>query len=129
MTISVMLLLSLLSYHGRLVITLERARAVALVARVSVRGAPWSAANRLHGQRTGAFSWRPVLGLSRKTDQFRLDPTQNCAPGWWCDRMSSVYSPQTLEMLRHLPTYDQQPGFIPHAYQAPTPSLPPSKPP
>ena len=33
----------------------------------------------------------PVLGLSRKTDQFRLDPTQNCAPGWWCDRESSVY--------------------------------------
>ena len=31
-----------------------------------VRGAPWSAANRLHGQRTGAFSWRPVLGLSRR---------------------------------------------------------------
>ena len=56
-----------------------------------VRGAPWSAANRLHGQRTGAFSWRPVLGLSRKTDQFRLDPTQNCAPGWSCDRESSVY--------------------------------------
>ena len=52
-----------------------------------VRGAPWSAANRLHGQRTGAFSWRSVLGLSRKTDQFRLDPTQNGAPGWWCDRV------------------------------------------
>ena len=58
---------------------------------IMVRGAPWSAANRLHGQRTGAFSWRPVLGLSRKTDQFRLDPTQNCAPGLWCDRESSVY--------------------------------------
>ena len=54
---------------------------------VSVRGAPWSAANRLHGQRTGVFLWRPVLGLSRKTDQFRLNPTQNCAPGWWCDRV------------------------------------------
>ena len=94
-----------------------------------VRGAPWSAANRLHGQRTGAFSWRPVLGLSRKTDQFRLDPTQNCAPGWWCDRVSSVYSPHTLEMLRHLPTYDQPPGFVPRAYQAPAPSLPPSNPP
>ena len=94
-----------------------------------VRGAPWSAAKRLHGQRTGAFSWRPVLGLSRKTDQFRLDPTLNCAPGWWCDRVSSVYSPHTLEMLRHLPTYDQPPGFVPHAYQTPAPSLPPSNPP
>ena len=57
----------------------------------SVRGAPWSAANWLHGQRTGTFSWRPVLGLSWKADQFRLDPTQNCAPGWWCDRESSFY--------------------------------------
>ena len=35
----------------------------------------------------GAFSWRPVLDLSRKTDQFRLDPTQNCAPGWWFDQV------------------------------------------
>ena len=55
---------------------------------------PWSTmecSQPLHGQRTGAFSWRPVLGLSRKTDQFRLDPTQNCAPGWWYDRESSVY--------------------------------------
>ena len=26
-----------------------------------VRGAPWSAANRLHRQRTEAFSWRHVL--------------------------------------------------------------------
>ena len=60
---------------------------VSQTSRESVRGAPWSAANRLHGQRTGAFSWRPVLGLSRKTDQFRLDPTQNCAPGWWYDRV------------------------------------------
>ena len=33
-------------------------------------------------------------------------------------------SHHTLEMLRHLPTYDQPPGFVPHAYQAPTPSLP-----
>ena len=67
-----------------------------------VRGAPWSATNRLHGQRTGAFSWRPVLGLSRKSDQFRFDPTQNCAPGWWCDRESSVYH-LALEMWCQTP--------------------------
>ena len=73
-------------------------RLVELDATSGVRGAPWSAANRLHGQRTGAFSWRPVLGLSRKTDQIRLDPTQNCAPGWWCDRESSVYH-LALEMF------------------------------
>ena len=101
----------------------------AIYASFSFRGSQWSAANRLHGQRTGAFSWRPVLGLSRKTDQFRFDPTQNCAHGWWSDRVKSVYSPHTLEMLRHLPTCDQPPGFVPHAYQAPTPSLPPSNPP
>ena len=55
--------------------------------RCDVLGAPWSAANQLHGQRTGAFLWRTVLGLSRKTDQFRLDFTKNCAPGWWYDRV------------------------------------------
>ena len=54
---------------------------------ICVRGSPWNAANRLHGQRTGAFTWRPVLGLSRKTDQFRLDPTQNSAHGRWYDRV------------------------------------------
>ena len=31
----------------------------------SIRGAVWSAANRLHGQRTGDFSWRPVLRYSQ----------------------------------------------------------------
>ena len=91
----------------------------------SVRGAPWSAANRLHGQRTGAFSWLPVLGLSRKTDQFRLDPTQNCSPGWWCDRESSVYH-LALEMYSGI---FRQMSFVPHAYQTPAPSLPPSNPP
>ena len=33
------------------------------VRRLCVRGAPWSPVNRLHGQRIGAYSWRPVLGL------------------------------------------------------------------
>ena len=42
--------------------------------------------------------------------------------------VQSVNSPHTLEMLRYLPTYNQPPGFVPHAYQAPTPSLPPSSP-
>ena len=92
---------------------------------VCVRGAPWSTANRLHGQRTGAFSWRPVLGLSRKTDQFRLDPTQNCAPGWWCDRESSVYH-LALEMYSGIFRHATN---VPHAYQTPAPSLPPSNPP
>ena len=43
-------------------------------------------------------------GLPKKIDQFLLDLTQSCAPGRWCDRMSS---PCTREVLRHLPTCDQ----------------------
>ena len=58
--------------------------------RLCVRGAPWSAAYRLHGQLTGAFLWRPVWRSSQKTDQFRLNPTQNCAPARRCNRVSSV---------------------------------------
>ena len=42
----------------------------------------------------------------RKTDEFRLDPRQNCAPGRRCDRMSSVCSPCIQEILLHLPTCD-----------------------
>ena len=100
-----------------------------------VRGAPWSAANRLHGQRTGAFSWRPVLGLSRKTEKFRLDPTQNCAPGLWCDRESSVYH-LALEMysgifrhaLSRMPTKLQlhpclHPTHHSHDYHTHTPTV------
>ena len=68
--------------------------------------------NRLHGQRTGAFSWRPVLGLFRKTDQFRLDPTQNCAPGWWCDRESSVYH-LALEMYSGIFRHATNPLALP----------------
>ena len=31
------------------------------VSSLSRKPRPWSVANQLHGQRTGAFSWRPVL--------------------------------------------------------------------
>ena len=46
-------------------------------------------------------------GLPRKTDKFRLHPTQCCAPEWRCDRVSSLSSSHTLEVFRHLPTYQQ----------------------
>ena len=48
----------------------------------------------------------------------------------WMVVRSGVISvfPTHFEMLRHLQTYDQPPGFVPHAYQAPDPSLPPSNP-
>ena len=88
---------------------------------------PWSAANRLHGQRTGAFSWRPVLGLFRKTDQFRLDPSQNCAPGWRCDRESSVYH-LALEMysgiFRHATNPWLCPACLPNTSSIPAPIQP-----
>ena len=94
----------------------------------SVRGAPWTAAKRLHGQRTGAISWRPVLGFSRKTDQFRLDPTQNCAPGWWCDRESSVYH-LALEMYTGIFRHATMrlatcPSCIPNTSSIPAPIQP-----
>ena len=91
----------------------------------SVCGAPWSAANRLRGQQTRVFSWRPVLSLSRKTDQFRLNPTQNCAPGWWCDRESSVYH-LALKMysgiFRH--ATNLCPACIPNTRSIPAPFQP-----
>ena len=40
----------------------------------SVRGAPRRVANRLHGQRTGAISWRPVL---RPIQEDRPIPTRH----------------------------------------------------
>ena len=44
-------------------------------------GAPWSAVNRLHRHRTGAFSWHPVSRHSPEDQQIRLDHTEICAPG------------------------------------------------
>ena len=46
----------------------------------------------------------PCQCLLWKTDQFRLDPTQSCAPRKRCDRVSS---PRTCKVLWHLPIYDQ----------------------
>ena len=85
------------------------------------RGAPWSAANRLIGQRIvpDLSSGIPCFGFSRMTDQFRLYPTQSCAPVRRCDWVSSVSSHRTREVLRHLPTCEQPSGFVLHAYQPP----------
>ena len=49
----------------------------------------------------------PCWGLPRKSDQFRLDPTQSYPPGRRCDRVWSVSPPCTREVLRHFPTCDQ----------------------
>ena len=57
-----------------------------------IRAAPWSA------QPTDCMDNEPELsldvkckGMPRNTDQFRLNPTQSCAPGRGCDQVSSVY--------------------------------------
>ena len=49
----------------------------------------------------------PCQGLPLKTDQFQLDSTQSSAPRRQCDRVSSVSSPRTREVLWHLMTCDQ----------------------
>ena len=52
-------------------------------------------------------------GIRVKDDQFGLDHTQNRSLGRWWDQMSL---PCTQEVLRHLPTCNQPPGFVLHAY-------------
>ena len=92
---------------------------------ISVHGAPLSAANRLHGQRTGGFSWRPVLRLScgRPTNScltllsyyvhityirsYYVHTFQSYAPERWCDRLSSVYHLALGKCSGNGPTCDQ----------------------
>ena len=66
--------------------------------------APWSAANQLHGQRTGAFSW---LLSEEWPISTQLNSTQRWAPEKWCNWLSSVFSHNTQKVLRHLLTCDQ----------------------
>ena len=42
--------------------------------------------------------------LPQNTEQFRIGPTLSCAPGRRQDRVSSVSSPRTQEVPRHLLT-------------------------
>ena len=46
----------------------------------------------------------PFQGLPRKTDKFRLELAQSCAPGGRYDRVSSVSSLRTSDVLQHLST-------------------------
>ena len=50
---------------------------------------------------------RGVLCSGLKTDQFRLDPTQSCAPGRRYGRVSSGSSPRSREVLQDFPTPNQ----------------------
>ena len=95
----------------------------------SVRGAPWTAANRLHGQRTRAFSWRPVL---RPFQEDRPIPARPY-PGLcnWMVVLAVVISVFTLHSEHAQAPPDMQPtppGFYQHAYQPPPPSMLPPLP-
>ena len=81
----------------------------------SVRGAPWSAANQLHGQRTGAFSWHPMLTSFQEDQPILARPYPELRT--WMVMRSGVISVFTSHSPA--PTCDQ------HAYQPPPPSSPP----
>ena len=80
-----------------------------------VRGAPLNVANRLHGQPTGAFSWRPVLRPFQEDQPYSEQRT------WTA--VSSVSIPRTLKVLRHLQTCHQPPSHCP-AWILTTTSIP-----
>ena len=88
-----------------------------------VSGAPWSAANRQHGQRTGAFSWLPVIWPSQKDRPIPVQPCQEMFT-WKAVRPSVIsVSPRTRDKLRHLPTCNQPLGLC-HTYIPPFTSIP-----
>ena len=66
--------------------------------------------------------------LSRKIDQFRLDPTQSCTLRRRCDRVSSMSSFHTRYLLQHIPVCDQPrlpcPACILSTTSVPDPSQP-----
>ena len=93
-----------------------------------VCAAPWSVANRLHGQRTGAFSWLPVL-RSFQDDRpipARPYPELRIWKAMWSGVIS--VSPRTLEVLWHIPTCDQPPAPCPSCIPSTTYILVPSQP-
>ena len=87
-----------------------------------VRGVPWRAANRLHGQRTGAFSWSPVLRPFQEDQPIPARPYPELRT--WKVAWSGVFSvsPHTREMPQHLTTCGQPPWFC-HACIPPTTSI------
>ena len=61
------------------------------------------------------FPWH---GLPWKTDNFRLDPNQKCAP-LWLDRVSTVSSPRIREGLQHGGVVDPIPCVSTHRISDP----------
>ena len=72
----------------------------------SIRGAPWSVANRLQGQRTGA-SWSPWFRSYPEDRPILIHPTHSCAPDGRCDLVSSVFISHSREVLLYFLTCDQ----------------------
>ena len=85
--------------------------------------APWSVASRLHGQRTTAFSWHPML---------RPIPRRPTNSGSTLTRAAHLEGGViSCHQCLHLvlgkcgsTTRNATPGIVPHAYHPPPPSLP-----
>ena len=89
-----------------------------------VRGAPWSAANRLHGQRTGAFSWRLCKAFpGRLTNSGSTLPRTAHLDGGVIGIIS--LSSRTRNVLWHLLTCDYAcPACLPNTSSIPAPIQP-----
>ena len=97
--------------------------------RTCFRGARRIPANRLHGQRTGTFSWRPV---PRPFQEDRPIPARPYPEqrSWMVERSDVIsVSPRTREMLRHLPTCGSPPWLCPACLPTTTSIPAPSNPP
>ena len=83
--------------------------------RASNLEAPWSATNRLNEQRTGAFSWRPVLRSSWKNRpiQTRPYPEPQIWKALWPGSGVIRVSPRTQVVLRNLSTCHQPSKLCP----------------
>ena len=93
-----------------------------------VCGALPSAVNRLHGTR--AFQWHQMLRTSRKQKPIPAQPYQK--QHTWKAMWSGVTSVFTSHSASSPASSDMQRtprGFVPHAYQPSSTSLPPPNPP
>ena len=93
-----------------------------------IHEAPWSVANRLHGQRTGDFLWRPMLRLFQEDQPIPARPYPELRT--WMAVWSGVISvsPHTQEMLQHLSTGDQPPWHCHTCIPSTTSILAPTQP-
>ena len=86
----------------------------------SVRGAPWSADNRLNGHRNEAFSWRPIVRPSQEGQPIPPRPYPE---------LRTCHQYLRLALGKYSDMRPTHPVFVPHAYQPPPLSLPSPNPP